>query len=639
MSELHALLIGIDDYFPGHLPDGRRYPSLRGATRDVERVEALLRDREGLKPDKTWKLLSRAGEDGEPAEPPERRPTYANIVAALKRLEVEASPGDRVYIHYSGHGARTETEYPGVRGRYDEALVPCDIGDPGSRYLRDVELALLLRLLADRRLFVTAVLDCCHAGGVMRSRPPVGAVPRRVEWVSRRAVPSTVVDPGILDDAWQKVRRDPRVHRGLTLQSWLMAERYVLFAACRPEETAFEYPFDKGEPQGALTYWLLDILTRSAGELRCGEVHRELVARVHGFFAYQTPMLLGDKDRGFLTRMRRATQKAMSRVESPMVLRVGDDGRVLIDVGVAGGAEVGGRALFKGGCAVIDQVGATESWARPRVMKGIEPGARIEILGPRANIRLIPPAPGDSAAKQALDHLSAALRSSRGESLVEICDEGGTADLIVTVGVSGAYEILDPEGAPFPNLSPLQVGAPGVVSKAIERLHHLAKFQKILTTENPNPPEWLDIRLELCEDEPGVEPEPLPPRGLVLRCGEGRIIRIVNRSCHIRLDIAVLDLAPDYSVTQLLPKRGSLSLVPLDPGRGEVVRVRGWLPPGWHEGTDVLKVFATQGAASFRWLELPAIGRPTSPFRAGLTPSQFPAEEWITAQVEIQVRR
>jgi hypothetical protein len=658
VSTLHALLIGIDDYFPDRLPDGSRYPSLQGATRDVDRMEILLRDQEKLKPENTRKLLSRTGEDGGPAEPPDRRPTYTNIVAALKRLTVEAKPGDRVYIHYSGHGARMPTEYPGAKGlvRYDEALVPCDIGDPGSRYLRDVELFVLLRLLADRGLHLTVVLDCCHAGGVMRSRPPVGAEPRRVRWVSQRSVPSAVLDPRTLVETWQKRPYDPRAPRGLRLQSLLPADRWVLFAACRPNEIAYEYPFENGEPQGALTYWLLDILKGPGRALPCGEIHRRLLAHIYGTFAYQTPMLHGDQNRGFLAGGTRAPQKAAAPGEGPMVLRIGDDGRVLIDIGTVSGAQPGEKVLLPGGVGEIEQPGATASWVKPLgIVKGIlkgltkggttsvmkgrpEPGIRVEVLGHRASIRLVPPPSEDAAARRALDRLAAALWSRRGGSSLELCDENGAADLGVTVGASGIYEILDPEGVPFPNLGPLRIDIPGMEQRLIHRLGHLARFRKILTTDNLRPPEWLRIGLELCGDDPDSVPEPLPPRGVVLGCGEVRTIRIVNQS-RIRLDVAALDLAPDYSVTQLLPRQRSRNLVPLDPGQGEEIRLEGWLPKGWQEGTDVLKVFATQGAASFRWLELPALGHAPSAYRTGLTPSAFPEEEWITTQVEIQVRR
>jgi hypothetical protein len=671
VSTLHALFIGIDDYFPDRLPDGSRYPSLSGAARDVARMALLLRDRAGLQPETTRMLLSRAREDGAPAEPPERRPTYANLVAAFHQLAVEARPGDRVYIHYSGHGARVPTEYPGLKGPsgLDEALVPCDIGEPGSRYLRDLELATLVRLLVDRDLLVTVVLDCCHAGGAMRGHRTGVAVPRRVPWVPLAPVPSAVGDPETLSEVWRHLQSEQRILRSLKLQSWLPVARYALFAACRPDELAFEYPFDHGEPQGALTYWLLDTLKGSAGGLSYGEIHQRLVARIRGFFASQTPMFLGESWRGFLSPERRSVQRA-NPLESPRVLRVDDDGRVLVDVGVPVGAQVGDRVLLKGwssgGVAAelaIRQVGATESWAEVIRVSGpdaIEPGMQAEALRLRTAVRLIAPERGDLEAERALANLREALQKDP-DGFVEVCEEDRAPDLCV-MAERGLYEIQDPAGLPFRNLDPLPVDDSESVTEVIRRLDHLAKFRNILTVENPHPAAWLGIGLEVSEDGPDGGRVKVHSGALDLRVGEGLILRIVNRS-SLRLDFTVLDLAPDYSVTQLLPQRGGFSLLSLDPDQAEVVRVQGFLPDGYNEGNDILKVFATVGAANFQWLALRPLRRPgpalhprvepPNPLehlfaqlaairpaqRNGLVPSQFPEEEWITAQMEIRVRR
>jgi len=623
MSELHALLIGIDDYFPDRLPDGKFYQSLGGATRDVSRMALLLRDRARLQTGTTRLLLSRAGEDGAPTGLPEQRPTYANIVAAFKRLAVDATSGDRVYIHYSGHGARGPTEYPEIKGSagQDEALVPCDIFCPGSRYLTDLELAALVRLLADRGLVVTIVLDCCHAGGVMRGRATGGAVPRNTPWVPRAPVSSEVADLQTL------IKGRPR-SRGLSFESWLPVPSYSLFAACRPDEIAFEYPFENGEPQGALTYYLLDILQKEGIELSCGEIHQRLVARIRGSFARQTPMFIGDSERGFLSPERRPRARKPAP-PSAHVLRVGDDGQVLIDVGMATGAKIGDRVLVSAEL-VIRQVGATESWAETvRVFdpKDIEPGARAEVRLQIA-VRLIPPEQQNSQAEQALIWLREALRKSEG-NFVETCEGGSPPDLCVTVDENGAYEILDPGGEPFPNLSPLPANAPGATLKLMRWLDHLAKFRKILTLENPKSPHWLEIGLEVLKEDGEVAPEPLSSRVLDLRVDERVRLRFVNRSSR-RLDFTVFDLAPDYRVTQLLPKRGSLSLLPLDPGQGEVVRIQGWLPQGYNEGVDVLKIFATMGVANFRWLEMPPLDRAMLNFRGD--PKNPSLSEQLTAK-------
>ncbi|HYU33820.1 MAG TPA: caspase family protein [Thermoanaerobaculia bacterium] len=669
MSALHALLIGINDYFPDRLPNGCPYSSLHGAD-DVSRMGLLLQERAGLQPETTRLLLSRAGEDGAPTGLPEQRPTYANIVAAFKQLAFEANPGDRVYIHYSGHGSRGPTQYPGVKGLAgkDEALVPCDIFTPESRYLTDLELAFLVQLLVERDLLVTVVLDCCHAGGAMRGRGKEAAVPRQVPWVRRAPVPSAVGDLETLTKVWKSLRPDQRAYRGLKLQSSLPVEGYSLFAACRPDETAFEYPFEGGEPQGALTYWLIDTLRRSDGELKCGEIHERLKARIRGSFAKQTPMFIGDSERGFLAPERKARTRDFAPA-SPRVLRVAGDGRVLIDVGVATGAKVGDRVHLKGWPSgdvsaelAICQVGSTESWAEvTRVLEpgAIEPGARAEVLRLQTAVRLIPPEQESSEAERALARLREALRVAE-RGFVEICENGSPPDLCVTVDENGAYEIQDPGGEPIPNLSPLRANVPGAALKLMRRLDHMARFRNILAVENPDHPQWLEIGLEVLEEDGEKKPVPLSSRVLDLQAGEPLTLRIVNRS-SLRLDFTVLYLAPDYSVTQFLPKKGTLSLLPLDPQQAEVVPLRGWLPPGYTEGNDVLKIFATKGAASFRWLELPKLdgimsnfrGEPKNPLerlfaqlaarrpakRGPLTISEFPEEEWITAQVEIRVRR
>lgn len=492
MSELHALLIGIADYCPG--PDGKWYPNLNGPARDVARMALLLRDQAGLKPENTCLLLSRE------AEPPERRPTYANLVAAFQQLADAAAPGDRVYVHYSGHGERVPTDLPEIKGfsGWDEALVPCDIGWPGSRYFRDRELSFLMGLLRGRGLLVTVVLDCCHAGGLE-----------------------------------------------------LPAADSVLFASCRPDECAHEHPFDEGGPCGVFSYWLYEILLRHGLELSCGELHQRLLAHVRGSFPDQAPVLFGDRERRFLSGERPSATRAGSP-PGPMVLRVDEAGRVLIDLGVPAGAQVGDRVILQGSLSedalaelAIRQVGSTESWAEVTRILGpgsIEPGVRAEVL-------------------------------------------------------------------------------------RLRRLEHLEKFQHILTVENPEPAPWLGIGIELCHGD-----------STDLRCGATRSLRIVNRST-LRLDFTAFDLAPDYSVTQLLPERGIRSLLALDPDQEKELSFRGWLPPGCDEGIHVLKVFATHGVANLHWLELPPLDRPGPVLRSGLIPSEFPEEEWITAQVEIHVRR
>ena len=185
---LHALLIAADCYLPNHLPEGS-YLNLGGCVRDVQLIEDFLRNRLLLKEDRLIKLTSTNVGTSAPAEPPERRPTYENIIAAFKDLTQKADPGDHLYIHYSGHGGRTPTLLPKVKGEggIDEALVPIDIGNSTARYLRDIELAKLLQDTITKGLRVTMVLDSCHSGGATRG--PDSAI-RGVAFIDRTERPS-----------------------------------------------------------------------------------------------------------------------------------------------------------------------------------------------------------------------------------------------------------------------------------------------------------------------------------------------------------------------------------------------------------------------------------------------------------------
>lgn len=172
-SKIYALLIGIDCYLPNRLSDGSVYRSLQGAVRDTNAVEVFLKEIRKIPQEHIIKLTASNPNNPnnlEPIEQPEQWPTYENIVAQFKALTKLAAKDDQVYIHYSGHGGRTRTLVPEVKGENgtDESLVPTDIGRPDGNYLRDIELAKLLQEMVDKGLIVTLILDSCHSGGATR---------------------------------------------------------------------------------------------------------------------------------------------------------------------------------------------------------------------------------------------------------------------------------------------------------------------------------------------------------------------------------------------------------------------------------------------------------------------------------------
>jgi len=92
--------------------------------------------------------------------------------------------------------------------------------------------------------------------------------------------------------------------------------------------------------------------------------------------------------------------------------------------------------------------------------------------------------------------------------------------------------------------------------------------------------------------------------------------------------------------------------------------LQAYLPEGYREGTDTLKVFATAGTTNFRWLELRSLDQPLirskpavsrnpggaleemraaftadRPPTRNLNPAAYPSKEWITEAVEVRMHK
>jgi hypothetical protein len=667
MSSLHALLIGVDCYLPNRLPDGSRYESLSGSVRDVERVESFLG---GLKPQRILKLTASRGTDGQPKEPREILPTYENIIAAFRELGQGAAPGDQVYIHYSGHGGRTETLFPEIRGEkgYDEALVPCDIGDPQARYLRGPELADLIQKLVEKQLIVNVVLDCCHSAGMRRS--PAKAMRRGLEVIDTtpRPTDSLVASREDLLGLLRRQQAAAPARRNITLETpWLIAPKgFVLLAACRPQDCAFEYPFENGESQGALTYYLLKELREEGAGRTFKELHERVYAQVYDQFKYQTPMLAGESDRPFFsTRPGLTRATADSSPQGVIVLAVDAD-RVLLNTGQAQGARKGMRFAIhhpareigtSGGdrpqavVEIQEEGGATESWAKiiETTRSLIRPGAQVVPLGLAPDMKKfqgVVKIAAEGADQVVLERVRAAVVKDESYYL-RLAGEGDPADFQVTLDGSRTFEVLDAKGLQLQYLGPpLTTDGPDSISDLLQRLIHLTRYRNVLRIKNADDqsPESLagKIRLNVLGTQkdftPGDDPEPQPvgPPPVELQIGEWLFLEIANKSSRI-LNFAVLDLQPDWGISQVFPSGRDVSFWPLDPGEAKVVRIKAFLPDNFKQGADIIKVFATMGAATYRWMLLPALDTPGR--KRHMAVSSFASEEWTAEQLEVRVRR
>jgi len=661
-------------------------------------------------------------------------------VAALAGLADRVAPGDQVYLHYSGHGGRVPTAFPELKGPHglDETLVPCDIAQPDSQHLRDIELAALLNRLVRRGVFVTVVLDCCHSGGATRG--PAFARPRGISEVDRTLRP----EPSLVGSAEQLVADWLAAggSRAVTpVVGWLPdSNGYVLLAACRPHENAYEFPFDGVATRGALSYWLLRTLAAQPGQLTYRTVYDSILGRIHGRFPQQTPMLLGEADRALFagnlverqvgvvvldatpSEVRLATGTAQS-IEAPARFAIYASRAVVDSSGNSAGAaaEFGHRTLV----AEVEVTHAEATKATARVLSKrsdvhLQPGmlAVLLDLGTARFRRTVAVVAETSGRDRTSDDLSnstsgpadtadpsvggnpeavaAAIEdqiASDAHGFIGLAAAGAPPDLMVIVDQDGGVQIADAAGMPLPNVpadqaskaasADLNPAPPGLAlaRRTTARLVHLSRFHAVRDLENRDLSSPLAGTVKLAvvgrqlDYIPGTKPSTvsLDDRGPNpwLKAGEWVFIQVRN-TAPTALNVAILDLQPDWGISQVLPPPSDSDWMPLDPGEDWLFPLRAQLPDGADctaggtqaEYVDVLMAVATIGPTSFRWLELPSIGlagRPASrtmagspmtalerlfasltmgtlPARRNLVPPASESTTWTTASLELRIR-
>ncbi|MFG1607775.1 caspase domain-containing protein [Actinoplanes sp. NPDC049265] len=267
MSTVYALLIGIDDY--------RAVPPLSGCVNDVRAARAYLRsrvDRDHLRA----------------VELHDRQATRDAVIDGIRGHLGRAGAGDSALLWFSGHGsvaaAPPEVWHLEPDGRL-QTLVCADSREGEVPDLYDKELSVLLDRVASAGAHVAAVLDNCHAAGVVRAVPEPAARVRRVAPAARVLAADRLIPE--LRAGWSALP-----DRG----------RLVALTACRSDQPANELPVNGGEARGLFSWALLDALN----QLGPGATYRELLAAarcsVENRVRFQVPQLAGDEpaDQPFL---------------------------------------------------------------------------------------------------------------------------------------------------------------------------------------------------------------------------------------------------------------------------------------------------------------------------------------------------
>lgn len=636
---LHALLIGCDFYFPNTLPEGS-YGSLRGCVRDVERVEAFLRQRAGLDDSRLIKLTASHGGTKGPTESKNRWPTYENIVGAFRAVIDRAESGDLVYVHYSGHGGQCNTLIPKVKGSkgVDETLVPIDIKDSSARYVRDIEIAKLLKEMTAKRLLVTMVLDNCHSGGATRGAlaidptPPDGPIAiRGVNFVDSTPRPADSL-VGSLAELAEPISATRSATRSMMAAT--EDDGCVVLAACSPNELANEFAFDGTNRQGALTYWFLNCVDEAGSKVTFRAVFGRVLHQIHGQFPSQTPVLFGNPDREILGR------SIASVAESTPVSKITKKGSITLQTGLAGLTRKGAEfAVYPAGArgfgdehriAVVrvDSVGAAEATAETVETFGsrkIEVGDRAVLVGvAQTLVRTVrierfdgkPPGTKDTALRKVRQ-----VAPSKGWWCLAD-DADCPADFVVSTTKDGEeYEICDAGGNPLQVRPALKTSAPTAAAELADRLTHLARYRVVRDLDNQDRLSALSGKIvaSLSKAPRGYEAgDPLPvdrltpyPVGAVpkLHPEDWVVLCVENRSANT-VNVVAIDLAPDWSISVAHPGE---QFHPLGAGEKWLLPLCVSLPPGIEGGLDTLKVVATVGPPPpFETFVLPQLDRPVA---------------------------
>ena len=632
IPNLYALLIGIDCYMPNQLPDGSYYKNLGGCVRDINHVEAFLKDYQKVPENQILKLTASPSAENEkkPLESADKLPTRSNMIAAFRKL-AEKPSGSQVYIHYSGHGGRAKTVFPDIKGssEIDEGLVPTDIGTSEGQYLRDLELAQLLKELADKKLVVTLVLDCCHSGGATRGEAEV----RGMNVEDNKPLQASfkpVAEPDVLAALWQSLTGGGT--RGLKAGGLPESNDYVLLAACRQNEFAFEFPFNRetNERNGALTYWLLDTLKQPFSGQTYKDLFDRVNAKIHSQFSTQTPILLGEGNRKIFGTECGETVFAID------VMKVEPDEKgnpqALLAVGQANGISKGAEfAIYPLGStdltkkedriaiATIIQRGGSQSLCKLEAIAGagkvrqVEQGDRAVQISASVNlVRTVSLIPKNEPA------LLAIANALPGNGWVELSEDGAGIDYIVSINDKKEYEIRDSGDQLVKNINPpAKIEDPDSPAKVVKRLVHLAKYKATSEIDNADTDsplsgklvaEWLGTSDTYDKGDPVPKKEKLTkfadPNKPTVKIGESVFLSIRNESAKT-LNVAALNLDAEWAVEQILPK--DEAFITLEAGKEQIIPLTPALDGMDESVENTVKVFGTLDAANFRFLELPSL--------------------------------
>lgn len=183
--------------------------------------------------------------------------TKGAIVAELKALTQRCQIGDRVYIHFSGHGQPIEDANDDELAEFDESMIPYDAcryaknGYAGEKHLIDDEYNPLLNAIKKKigkegMLFIA--IDACYSRGMERGEE------------------TDIEDPDILssargtDDTFVVAGHSSYLKRVPRPKGFDLGAKLYIVSACLETERNYEHKTASGKMYGSLSYYIYTLL-------------------------------------------------------------------------------------------------------------------------------------------------------------------------------------------------------------------------------------------------------------------------------------------------------------------------------------------------------------------------------------------
>ena len=609
-----ALLIGINYY-----PDDDETSPLEGCIRDVEQLQQHLEGREKIHTILLKASIGNEDDSKKPCEDENQWPTLYNVRASVSRIISQATTGDLVHIHFSGHGVRrkTKTEDFGDHENGDLALV---LYDPVSnvRYLQGLELARMLEEMVDKGLRPVLVLDCCHSGAVLRDAQDQNGKIREAVYNAEIDRQSSNPDISRKKFTYKAPKRDAKAY-----PNWFLnPDGYAILTACGPNEISRELTFGDGCKIGPLSYFLLLALKsmqRRNARISLKSIHDYVSVQFHAGLIKQTPRRYGNQSACLLSNADLGCDPLETRVRwqgNQLILEAGQVHAV------AENDEYRIQAPWKDDDKSTTPIicGVKTVNAFSSVLEAVNVDTDISVI--KTAWRAVPCTHLPN--RYISVELSSQLQHDQWQDEIaasyflkaSVSVSQPLLGVYIDIKDESEYQILDKSRCKIPGLPTIPTVSPSAISDTIKILDHVAKFKHIERIENrvPDLEFEQDIKIELA-DSKGYTVDSMG--SLCVSHGENIELRCLNLSKKPAY-LSVINLTPLWRIDNILKKKyGNYKDLPAWEGFTQHVadtkplKITMTIPEvlkDLSECSDVIKVFVTSKPVSLSSLHLPVLG-------------------------------